>query len=49
MFEKYSLPLELQKYLEVPEFKRFPIIQKMRFDLLKQLVRIELVNELPEV
>jgi hypothetical protein len=49
MFEKYQLPEPLQKYLEVPEFKRFPLIQKMRFDLLQQLVRIEPVDELPEV
>ena len=45
MFEKYQLPVELQPYMEVPEFKRFPIIQKMRLDILKQMVEIEEVNE----
>ncbi len=39
MFEKYSLPVELQPYLE-----NIPCARKMRFKLLKELVGIEKVK-----
>jgi hypothetical protein len=39
VFEKYQLPVELQLYLE-----NIPCARKMRFKLLKELVRVEEVG-----